>query len=84
MEVNRLSSRTDINKLFSKSCVKVAINLNSRSTTPLAEWQGWIQLAGWSPKIFQFINFTRDAESIVQQLFNGSLEARKVEDDEEF
>ena len=72
MEVNRLSSR-DADKIFGKNCVKVAINLNSRDTTPLAEWKGWIQLAGWSPKIFQFVQFTRDADSIVQKLYEGSI-----------
>lgn len=72
MEVNRLSSR-DADKIFKKECVKVAINLNSRDTTPLAEWKGWIQLAGWSPKIFQFVEFTRNSESIVQKLWEGTV-----------
>lgn len=72
MEVNCLSSH-DADKIFGKDCVKVAINLNSRDTTPLAEWKGWIQLAGWSPKIFQFVQFTRDADSIVQQLYEGKI-----------
>lgn len=72
MEVNRLSSR-DADKIFKKDCVKVAINLNSRDTTPLAEWKGWIQLAGWSPKIFQFVEFTRNSESIVQKLWEGTV-----------
>lgn len=72
MEVNRLSSR-DADKIFKKDCVKVAINLNSRDTTPLAEWKGWIQVAGWSPKIFQFVEFTRNSESIVQRLYEGTI-----------
>ena len=70
MEVNRLDS-TNIDKLFKGDCVKVAINLNSRDTTPLAEWKGWSQLSGWSPRIFQFVKFSRDSDSIVQQLFDG-------------
>lgn len=85
MEVNRLSSR-DADKIFGKDCVKVAINLNSRDTTPLAEWKGWIQLAGWSPKIFQFVQFTRDSDSIVQQLYEGTIalkgEAKQEENEE--
>jgi hypothetical protein len=32
---------------------------------------GWTQLSGWSPRIFQFVNFSRDSESIVKQLFDG-------------
>ena len=70
MEVNRLSS-TDIDKLFKGNCVKVAINLGARDTTPLAEWKGWTQLSGWSPRIFQFVKFSRDSDSIVKRLFDG-------------
>ena len=70
MEVNRLQCG-NIDKLFKGDCVKVAINLASRNTTPLAEWKGWTQLSGWSPRIFQFVKFSRDADSIVQQLFDG-------------
>ena len=73
MEVNRLQSGRNIDNLFKKDCVKVAINLASRDTTPLAEWKGWIQLAGWSPKIFQFVNFTREADSIVKLLYEGKI-----------
>jgi hypothetical protein len=71
MEVNRLRSGTNIDSMFKRDCVKVAINLGSRDTTPLTEWNGWTQLAGWSPRIFQFVNFSRDSDSIVQQLYDG-------------
>ena len=70
MQVNRLQC-SNINKLFTKNCVKVAINLNSSDTSPLTEWEGWTQLSGWSPRIFQFVKFSRDTDSIVQQLFDG-------------
>lgn len=70
MEVNRLQCG-NIDKVFKGNCVKVAINLNGRDTTPLAEWKGWNQLSGWSPRIFQFVKFSRDTDSIVQQLFDG-------------
>lgn len=73
MEVNRLSTGYDLDKLFKRNCVKVAVNLNSRDTTPLSEQNGWIQLTGWSPRIFQFVQFTRDGESIVQQLLDGTI-----------
>lgn len=68
MEVNRLQSR-DASKLFSPDCVKIAVNLNSANTTPVSEWQGWTQLFGWSEKIFNFVRFTREADSIVQRMF---------------
>jgi len=69
MEVNRLSAR-DPGKLFTADCVKVAINLNSANTTPMSEWQGWTQLFGWSERIFKFIEFKRDTETLVQKLFS--------------
>lgn len=71
MEVNRLQS-SNISKMFSNDCVKVAINLAGTNTTPISELQGWIQLAGWSERIFQYVQFTRDSEGIVQKLFNAS------------
>jgi 60 kDa SS-A/Ro ribonucleoprotein len=71
MEVNRLQSK-DTSKLFSPNCVKVAVNLNSGNTTPISEWQGWTQLSGWSERIFQFVRFTREGDSIVEKIFNAS------------
>lgn len=71
MEVNRLRSN-DTRSLFSKDCVKVAVNLNSANTTPINEWQGWTQLFGWSERIFQFVRFTRETDSIVKRLFDES------------
>lgn len=69
MEINHLSAtKLDV---FDKNCVKVAINLNSRDVTPLPEWKGWIQLAGWSDQIFKFVPFTREAPTIVEQLMKG-------------
>lgn len=71
MEINSLTTGTSIDKLFKPDCIKVAVNLASRDSTPLAGWNGWIQLSGFSPRIFQFVKFTREAEGIVQQLFDG-------------
>jgi hypothetical protein len=70
MEVNRLDG-ANVDKTFKGNTVKVAINLGGRDTTPLSEVMGWTQLSGWSPRIFQFVNFSRDSESIVKQLFDG-------------
>src|ERR1035437_4423722 len=72
MEINRLHC-SNIDRLFRGDCVKVAINLGSRDTTPLAEWKGWTQLSGWSPRIFDFVRFSRDNESIVDRLMTGDL-----------
>ena len=72
MEVNRLDG-SNINNMFGKDCVKVAINLDSNGSTPICERDGWIQLSGFSERIFQYVKFTRESESIVSQLFNKSL-----------
>lgn len=72
MEVNSLQGY-NVGKTFKNDCVKIAINLNSRDTTPVGEHEGWTQLAGWSDKIFQFVDFKRNAESITKKLFNSSL-----------
>jgi hypothetical protein len=71
MEVNRLRAATT-SKLFSPDCVKVAVNLNSANTTPISQWENWTQLFGWSERIFQFVRFNREADSIVQCLFDAS------------
>lgn len=71
MEVNRLQS-SNVSKLFSPDCVKVAVNLDSGNTTPISENAGWTQLSGWSERIFQFVRFTRVGDSIVQKLFDAS------------
>ena len=67
MEVNRLDSRS-IDRMFTDDCVKVAVNLAGGTTTPLAEQNGWIQLMGWSERIFQFVDFTRKSDGIVAKL----------------
>ena len=83
MEVNRLNGDS-VDKIFKGNTVKVAINLNGRDTTPLSEVRGWTQLSGWSPRIFQFVKFSRDSDSIVKQLFDGGkipLSGEVVEED---
>ena len=67
MEVNRLSGY-DIKDVFKDTAVKIAINLNSRDTTPIGEKDGWYQLAGWSEKLFDFIPAMRNGQSVVQVL----------------
>lgn len=73
MEVNRLDGHNSPN-IFRHDCVKVAVNLNSRGNTPIGEHAGWIQLSGWSERIFQYVNFKRDTETIVQKLWKGDVE----------
>lgn len=72
MQVNRLDSN-NISKLFSKDCVKIAINLDSLGNTPISELQGWTQLSGFSNNIFKYIKFTRESDSIARLLFDASV-----------
>lgn len=71
MEVNRLQS-SNVSKIFSPDCVKVAVNLDGGNTTPISEQAGWTQLSGWSERIFQFVRFTREGDSITDRLFAAS------------
>jgi hypothetical protein len=48
--------------------VKIAINMNASSTTPLIQQEGWMSIAGWSPAIFKWIPAIRDKSSAVDQL----------------
>lgn len=82
MEVNRvgrgafgqsLTVPVNLTADLPKNCVKVALNLNASVTTPLDPRDGWLQLAGWSEGIFRYVDFTRNAESVVDKLFNGEL-----------
>jgi hypothetical protein len=71
MEVNRLSA-SNVSKFFAPDCIKVAVNLDGGNTTPISESAGWTQLSGWSERIFQFVRFTRDGDSIVNRIFDAS------------
>lgn len=71
MEVDQLESK-NISKMFTPDCVKVALNLSSGESTPCGERDGWIQLAGWSDRVFQFVDFTRSSEQIVDRLMEIS------------
>jgi 60 kDa SS-A/Ro ribonucleoprotein len=58
----------DVSKLFKKSTVKIAFNLNAYETTPLSESQGFFQMSGYSDKVFKFMNLINEGESIVEAL----------------
>lgn len=67
MEVNQLRG-SNIKTMFGDDVVKIALNLNSRDTTPIGEKDGWYQLAGWSEKLFDFIPAMRNGITVVQAL----------------
>jgi hypothetical protein len=94
MEVNRVSGyykqklvvSPNFAKMFDKNAALIAVNIDSGGSTPLDSRDGWIQLAGFSPKIFEFVDFYRRADSIVQKLITGELptiKAEKITSDDE-
>lgn len=81
MEVNKIGGNyyqtlkitPNVAKLFKSDAVLLAVNINSGATTPLDPRDGWTQLAGFSPKIFEYVDFTRRGDSVVKQLLTGDL-----------
>lgn len=88
MEVNRTTSKTAghsyghlsvVDKgVFAKDVLKIAINLNSSVTTPLDPRDGWLQLEGWSEKLFKYAELQRDGASILDQLIANTIEVVNV------
>lgn len=68
MEVAPCNLNTHYNSNEEHDCVKIAINLNSSSTSPLSRRNGWHQMAGWSDKMFLFIPAMHEKKSIVDLL----------------
>jgi len=48
--------------------LKVAVNFRSKETTPLAKHMGFVQLSGFSEKIFQLLNVLRNQDKIFSRL----------------
>jgi hypothetical protein len=86
MEVNRVSGyykqklviSPNFARQFAKDAALIAVNIDSGESTPLDARDGWTQLAGFSPKIFEFVDFNRRSDSIVQKLMTGELPAIKT------
>lgn len=66
----RSSTVANISKMFDKSTYKVAVNLASGVSTPVPKEHGFIQLAGFSERIFALIPELRGAEKTVEKLFS--------------
>jgi len=47
---------------------KFVINMESAETTPLPTRLGWHALAGWSPKMFDFIEAIKRGSSVIKEL----------------
>lgn len=71
---------------FAPEAMKVAFNFSVSETTPASEMEGWMQLAGYSDKVFKFLNMQRPgyANTVVQNLLQGyEVPSRKPEVEEE-
>lgn len=72
--------------MFGQEAMKVAFNFAAGATTPASEVDGWIQLAGYSDKVFKFIEMSRPgyANTVVQNLMaaTGSAVDEVTEEEE--
>lgn len=62
------SSAQRIQQLFPKDTLKIAFNFNAEQSTPVGPLRGWYQLAGWSERVFDFVEAMRNGDSIVKSL----------------
>jgi len=68
MQVKRLNNRSAVD-IFAPDTIKIAIDLEAYNTTPIGEVNGWMQLSGWSERLFDFIPAMRESgSSVVEQL----------------
>lgn len=58
--------------LFKKDTLQIAINLNSSETTPLDPRDGWIQLQGWSEKLFKYVELKRNGATLLDSLIHDA------------
>jgi hypothetical protein len=66
----RDSTVANIAKMFDKTTQKVAVNLASGVSTPVPKEHGFIQLAGFSERIFALLPELRNSEKTVERLFS--------------
>lgn len=70
---------------FDKDAFKVTINMSNANTTPFIKANGWNELSGWSPAIFDWIPAMRDSDSVLGQLatsYTGPRKRQRSIDDE--
>ncbi len=65
----------NIAKMFDKSTQKVAVNLASGVSTPVPKEHGFIQLAGFSERIFALLPELRNSTTTVEKLFGSAFPA---------
>jgi hypothetical protein len=57
-----------IKNIAGKEVVKITVNLNSATTTPMPASDGWYTMAGWSTAMFKWCSAMRDKVSAVEAL----------------
>lgn len=67
-EINRFPYNTLRQATGNHKVVKLAIDMNSSSTTPLVQQEGWYSVAGWSSAMFKWVDAIRNKSSAVDQL----------------
>lgn len=67
MQVNSLTHK-NVSTMFKPGTVCVAVNLEGYDSTPVSDIDGWLQLSGWSDRIFDLIPALRAQKSIVDIL----------------
>lgn len=48
--------------------LSLVINMESRPTTPMPDVLGWKVLAGWSPKLFEYVQALLEGGSVIKEL----------------
>ena len=74
MQVDHLSGydKQKLRQIEKNTPLKLAFNLQAYESTPLTNKNGWIQFAGWSDRLFQYLNLKTDS-GIAQRLWDNPL-----------
>lgn len=67
-EVNRFPYPNIRNLATTNDAIKITVNMNAATTTPMIREDGWMALAGWSTAIFKFIPLIRNKVSVTDLL----------------
>lgn len=62
-----------IDQYVPKGTHKFAFNFNTNGSTPVGEIDGWVQLAGWSPRIFDLLGCQRATGQVMDVLTQSYL-----------
>ena len=74
MQVDLLSGydKQKLRQIEKNTPLKLAFNLQAYESTPLTNKNGWIQFAGWSDRLFQYLNLKTDS-GIAQRLWDNPI-----------